>query len=59
VVNEPCDAKRHGTRLDSAIDGERGIGLDRARMPGNLVAIDVPERGREWTVLGRWWERPA
>lgn len=35
------------------------FGSSRARMPGNLVAIDVPERGREWMVLGEWPERGA
>jgi hypothetical protein len=33
------------------------IGLNKVRMPGNLVAVEVPERGREWTVLGEWPER--
>ncbi len=26
--------------------------VNKVRMPWNLEAIDVPERGREWTVLG-------
>jgi hypothetical protein len=28
-------------------------------MPGNLVAVEVLERGRDWTVLGEWPERMA
>ncbi|MCG8420655.1 MAG: hypothetical protein MJE77_22275 [Proteobacteria bacterium] len=45
------------TRLDSQIDGVPCIGLNNVRMPGNLVAVEVPERGRAWTVLGEWPER--
>jgi predicted phosphohydrolase len=49
-----CFFGHHHTRLDSQIDGVPCIGLNKVRMPGNLVAIDVPERGRDWTVLGEW-----
>jgi len=49
-----CFFGHHNTRVDSQIDGVPCIGLDKVRMPGNLVAIEVPERGRDWTVLGEW-----
>jgi hypothetical protein len=52
-----CFFGHHHTRLDSQIDGVPCIGLNKVRILGNLVAIDVPGRGREWTVLGEWPER--
>jgi len=52
-----CFFGHHHTRLDSQIDGVPCIGLNKVRMPGNLMAIDVAERGRDWTVLGEWPDR--
>jgi len=49
-----CFFGHHHTRLDSEIGGVRCIGLNKVRMPGNLVAVEMPERGREWSVLGEW-----
>jgi predicted phosphohydrolase len=49
-----CFFGHHHVRLDSEIGGVRCIGLNKVRMPGNLVAVEMPERGREWSVLGEW-----
>jgi hypothetical protein len=60
VARHPQHAResigRHHTRLDSQIDGVSCIRLNKVRMPGNLVAIEFPDSGREWTVLGEWPE---
>ena len=49
-----CFLGHHHTRLDSEIGGVRCISLYKLQMPGNLVAIEMPERGREWSILGKW-----
>ncbi len=43
-------------RVDGEVAGVRCIGLNKVRMPGNLVAIDFSPRGREWSILGEWPE---
>lgn len=49
-----CFFGHHHRRVDAKIAGIRCIGLNIVRRPGNLVAIDVPARGRGWTVCGEW-----
>jgi Calcineurin-like phosphoesterase len=49
-----CFFGHHHIRLDGEVDGIRCIGLNRVHMPGNLVAIDVDRRQRQWTILGEW-----
>jgi hypothetical protein len=36
------------------VAGIRCIGLNKVRMPGNLVAIDFDSRERKWEILGEW-----
>jgi len=52
-----CFFGHHHTRLDSQIDGVPCIGLNKVRMPGNLVALDMPARGGEYEILGEWPKR--
>ena len=47
----------HHTRLDAEIAGVRCIGLNKVAMPGNLVTLDVPARGRGFEILGEWSNR--
>jgi predicted phosphodiesterase len=49
-----CFFGHHHTRIDAEVAGVRCIGLNKVRMPGNLVAIDFNPRGREWSILGEW-----
>jgi Icc-related predicted phosphoesterase len=54
-----CLFGHHHTRIDAEIAGVRCIGLNKVRMPGNLVAIDIeaePER-RDWSLLGEYCGR--
>ena len=54
-----CFFGHHHTRIDGEVAGVRCIGLNKVTMPpGNLVAIDFEPRGREWSILGQWPERP-
>ena len=52
-----CFFGHHHTRIDAEIGGVRCIGLNKVGMPGNLVALDMPARGRGYEVLGEWPER--
>jgi predicted phosphodiesterase len=52
-----CFFGHHHTCVDGEVAGVRCIGLNKVRMPGNLVAIDFEPRGREWSILGEWPER--
>ncbi|MEX2126020.1 MAG: hypothetical protein WD795_19170 [Woeseia sp.] len=52
-----CFFGHHHTRLDAEIAGVRCIGLNKVAMPGNLVALDVPARGRGYEILGEWPRR--
>lgn len=36
------------------IAGVPCIGLNKVGRPGNLVAVEIGARGREWSVLGEW-----
>jgi len=49
-----CFFGHHHTGLDAEIAGVRCIGLNKVAMPGNLVALDVPARGRGYEILGEW-----
>jgi predicted phosphohydrolase len=49
-----CFFGHHHTRVHSELEGVPCIGLNKVRMPGNLVAIEIAERGRAWTLLGEW-----
>ena len=49
-----CFFGHHHTRLDAEIAGVHCIGLNKVAMPGNLVAVDVPPRGRDFEILGEW-----
>jgi len=50
-----CFFGHHHTRLDATITGVPCLGLNKVRMPGNLVAINIDSRRRVYDVLG---ERP-
>jgi hypothetical protein len=52
-----CFFGHHHTRLDAEIAGVRCIGLNKVAMPGNLVAIDIPAREREYEILAEWPRR--
>lgn len=54
-----CFFGHHHTRIDSQIEGIPCVGLNKVRMPGNLVAIDLPAPGVPWTKLGEWPARPG
>ena len=47
-----CFFGHHHTQVDAEVAGIRCIGLNKVRMPGNLVAIDTKSRRSEWSVLG-------
>lgn len=49
-----CFFGHHHIRLDGEVAGIRCIGLNRVHMPGNLVAIDVDRRRRQWSIVGEW-----
>lgn len=49
-----CFFGHHHTRVDSEIAGIRCVGLNKVGRPGNLVAVDVDPRRREWSILGEW-----
>lgn len=49
-----CFFGHHHTRVDSEVAGIRCIGLNKLHRPGNLVAIDIDPRRREWSVRGEW-----
>lgn len=46
----------HHTRVNAEIGGIRCIGLNEVGMPGNLVAVDMPARGRGYEILAEWPE---
>lgn len=49
-----CFFGHHHTRVDGEIAGVRCIGLNKVGMPGNLVAVEIDPRRREWSVLAEW-----
>jgi len=57
-----CFFGHHHVRIDAEVAGVRCIGLNIVARPGNLVAVELASRGREWSILGEWpprRERPA
>lgn len=54
-----CFFGHHHTRLDAEVAGVRCIGLNKVGMPGNLVAVDLEDHGRGWSVIGEWPKRRA
>lgn len=49
-----CFFGHHHNRVDWDVDGIKCVGLNVVRRPGNLVAIEVPVKGRQWQHLGEW-----
>jgi hypothetical protein len=49
-----CFFGHHHSRFDAAVDGVPCVGLNKVRMPGNLVAVELDERSRGWSILGEW-----
>lgn len=49
-----CFFGHHHTRLDSEVAGAPCVGLNKVRMPGNLVAVELAAEGRGWRILGEW-----
>lgn len=52
-----CFFGHHHTRVNSEVAGVPCIGLNKVGMPGNLLAVELAEHGRDWTVLGEWPQR--
>ncbi len=52
-----CFFGHHHTRLDAEVAGVRCLGLNKVRMPGNLVAVDLDDHGPGWNVIGEWPQR--
>ncbi len=53
-----CFFGHHHARVDANVAGVRCIGLNRVAMPGNLVAIDLEPRRREWSAIGEHVQAP-
>ena len=49
-----CFFGHHHTRVHTEVAGIQCIGLNKVAMPGNLVALDMPARGRGYEILGEW-----
>ena len=49
-----CFFGHHHTRIDARIDGIPCVGLNKVRMAGNLVAIDLSGGRGSWSRLGEW-----
>lgn len=49
-----CFFGHHHARVDAVVAGVRCIGLNRVGMPGNLVAIDMEQGQRGWSVVGEF-----
>lgn len=54
TLSRVCFFGHHHRRVDAEVSGVRCIGLNIVGRPGNLVAIDMPARGRGWAVRGEW-----
>jgi len=52
-----CFFGHHHTRVDAEVSGVRCIGLNKASMPGNLVAIEMEPRKQGWSLLGEFRHR--
>ncbi len=49
-----CLFGHYHTRLDAVIEGVPCIGLNKVGCPGNLVAVDLRQKERAFSVLGEW-----
>ncbi len=49
-----CFFGHHHTRIDGEVAGIPCLGLNKVRMPGSLIALELQMRGREWSVLGEF-----
>ena len=54
VLPRVCFFGHHHARLDSEVAGVPCVGLNKVRMPGNLVAIELDAQARGWRILGEW-----
>lgn len=52
-----CFFGHHHARFDASVDGIPCLGLNKVAMPGNLVAVELDERGRGWTIVAEWPQR--
>ena len=51
-----CFFGHHHTRVDADVSGVRCLGLNKVRMPGNLVAIEMEPGACDWSLLGEYVE---
>jgi len=49
-----CFFGHHHTRVSQKIDGVQCEGLNIVGRPGNIVAIEMPVSGRDYTILGEY-----
>jgi len=55
-----CFFGHHHSRFDATVDGVPCVGLNKVRMPGNLVAVNIEDGGQGWSIVGEWPpRRPA
>jgi len=52
-----CFFGHHHSRFDASVDGVPCVGLNKVSMPGNLVAIELDERGTGWSIVAEWPKR--
>lgn len=52
-----CFFSHHHSRFDASVDGNQRVSLDKVGMLGNLVAVDLDERGTGWSIVAEWPER--
>ena len=52
-----CFFGHHHARVDAEVSGVKCIGLNKIGCPGNLVAVESPCNGREWSMLGEYSAR--
>ncbi len=49
-----CFFGHHHARVDAEVSGVRCIGLNKVGRPGNLVAVEITSKGRQWSTLGEY-----
>ena len=47
----------HGVLDRLYADGVPCVGLNKVGMQGNLIAVELDERGMEWSIVAEWPER--